>query len=198
MLLFKDFMNRFAQGPEGDKEWVSIIQSLLVSLMSIGSLLGALSGAYTADWWGRRWSLTFGVGLFIIGNIIQITAMQSWVHMMMGRFVAGLGVGNLSVGVPMFQSECLPREIRGAVVASYQLMITIGILISNIINYGVREIEEQSASWRIVIGLGIAFSLPLGIGILFAPESPRWLANRDRWDEARVSMARLRGMKHDL
>merc|ERR1712149_110961 len=201
MLLFRDFNLRFGQlnpGEEGYPDLNPEIESILVSLMSIGSLLGALSGAYTADWWGRRWSMTFGVGLFIVGNIIQITAMQSWVHMMMGRFVAGLGVGNLSVGVPMFQSECLPREIRGAVVASYQLMITIGILISNIINYGVREIEEQSASWRIVIGLGIAFSLPLGIGILFAPESPRWLANRDRWDEARVSMARLRGMKHDL
>jgi len=72
--------------------------SILVSLMSIGSLIGALSGAYTSDWWGRRKSLTFGVFLFIIGNIIQITAMQSWIHMMMGRFVAGLGVGNLSVG----------------------------------------------------------------------------------------------------
>ncbi|KAI7162487.1 general substrate transporter [Hortaea werneckii] len=201
MLLFRDFNIRFGQLNPGEEGYPNLnpeIESILVSLMSIGSLLGALSGAYTADWWGRRWSMTFGVGLFIVGNIIQITAMQSWVHMMMGRFVAGLGVGNLSVGVPMFQSECLPREIRGAVVASYQLMITVGILISNIINYGVREIEDQSASWRIVIGLGIAFSLPLGIGILFAPESPRWLANRDRWDEARVSMARLRGMKHDL
>merc|ERR1711977_426081 len=141
MLLFRDFNLRFGQlnpGEEGYPDLNPEIESILVSLMSIGSLLGALSGAYTADWWGRRWSMTFGVG-------------------------------NLSVGVPMFQSECLPREIRGAVVASYQLMITIGILISNIINYGVREIEEQSASWRIVIGLGIAFSLPLGIGILFAP-----------------------------
>merc|ERR1712072_857235 len=183
MLLFRDFNVRFGQLEPGDEDCPDLnaeIESILVSLMSIGSLLGALSAAYTADWWGRRWSMTFGVGLFIIGNIIQITAMQSWVHMMMGRFVAGLGVGNLSVGVPMFQSECLPREIRGPVVASYQLLITVGILISNIINYGVREIEEQSASWRIVIGLGIAFSLPLGIGILFAPESPRWLANRDR------------------
>jgi SP family sugar:H+ symporter-like MFS transporter len=141
--------------------------------------------------------LAFGVFVFIIGNIIQITAEYSWVHMMMGRFVAGLGVGNLSVGVPMFQSECSPREIRGAVVASYQLMITIGILISNIVNFGVRNIEEQAASWRIVIGLGIAFSVPLGLGILFVPESPRWLASRDRWDDARISMARLRGMIDD-
>lgn len=59
----------------------------------------------------------------------------------------------------MFQSESAPREIRGAVVASYQLMITIGILVANIINYGVREIQTTSASWRIVIGLGIGFSV---------------------------------------
>lgn len=70
-------MNRFAQdGPDGEKEWKSIIQSLVVSLMSIGCLIGALSGAYTADWWGRRRSMSFGVSIFIIGNIIQITAMN--------------------------------------------------------------------------------------------------------------------------
>jgi SP family sugar:H+ symporter-like MFS transporter len=198
MLVFEDFLRRFGVPDETAATGYSIPatrSSILVSLMSIGSLLGALSGAYTSDWWGRRKSLTFGVFLFIIGNVIQITSMQSWIHMMMGRFVAGIGVGNLSVGVPMFQSECCPREIRGAVVASYQLMITIGILVSNLINYGVREIESSDASWRIVIGLGIAFSLPLGIGVLFSPESPRWLASKDRWDEARMSMARFRGLK---
>ncbi|KLU84402.1 hypothetical protein MAPG_03445, partial [Magnaporthiopsis poae ATCC 64411] len=146
MLIFNDFRRRFATGPldeNGIPEWVSITQSLMVSLMSLGTLIGALSGAYTADAWGRRRSLSFGVGIFIIGNIIQVTAMNSWVHMMMGRFVAGLGVGNLSVGVPMFQSECSPREIRGGVVASYQLLITFGILVSNIINYGVRTIQDD-------------------------------------------------------
>lgn len=198
MLLFRDFKDRFGQvnTPEG-RDFRPIIESLLVSLMSIGTLFGALTASYTADWWGRRKSLTFGVCIFIIGNIIQITATNHWVHMMMGRFVAGLGVGNLSVGVPMFQSECSPREIRGAVVASYQLLITFGILIANIVNYGVREIEDKAASWRIVIGLGIAFSLPLGLGILLVPESPRWLAARSRWDDARMSLARLRGLKDD-
>lgn len=70
-----------------------------------------------------------------------------------------------------------------------------GILISNIVNYGVRNIETSSASWRIVIGFGIAFSLPLGIGILFVPESPRWLGGRGRWDESIDSLTRLRGVK---
>ncbi|SPJ82094.1 related to low-affinity hexose transporter HXT3 [Fusarium torulosum] len=198
MVLFQDFKDRFAQGPADNKQWVPIIQSILVSLMSIGSLLGALSGAYTADWWGRRKSMTFGVAIFIIGNVIQISAMDSWVHMMMGRFVAGLGVGNLSVGVPMFQSECAPREIRGAVVASYQLMITIGILVSNIACYGFKRMDTNSASWRIVIGLGILFSLPLGIGILVVPESPRWLASKGDWEGAQLALGRLRGMKHNL
>jgi SP family sugar:H+ symporter-like MFS transporter len=76
-------------------------------------------------------------------------------------------------------------------------MITIGILVSNGINMGVRGNpgQDSDASWRIVIGLGIAFSLPLGLGILLVPESPRWLAGRGRWEEARMSIARLRGQK---
>ncbi|OSS53939.1 hypothetical protein B5807_01605 [Epicoccum nigrum] len=202
MLLFPDFKRRFGQYQDANGEWQfeTEISSLVVSMMSIGTLVGALAGAYTADWLGRRRSLSVGVAIFVIGNIIQITAMNSWVHLMMGRIVAGLGVGILSIGVPMFQSECCPKEIRGAVVASYQLMITIGILISNIINFGVRDNpgDDSDASWRIVIGLGIGFSLPLGIGILFSPESPRWLAGRGRWEEARMSLARLRGCAHDL
>lgn len=198
VLLFNDFNNRFgSMQPDGTMDLSPIRESLVVSLMSIGSLFGALSASFTADWLGRRKSLSFGVFLFIIGNIIQITAMQSWVHMMIGRFIAGLGVGNLSVGVPMFQGECAPRQIRGAVVASYQLMVTIGILVANLVNFGVREIEDSDASWRIVIGLGIFFSLPLGIGILAMPESPRWLASRADWEGARLALARLRGCKDD-
>lgn len=129
MLLFRDFIDRFGQDQgNGEKAFNPTISSLLVSLMSIGTLVGALAGAYTADFFGRRKNLTIGVMIFVVGNIIQITAMNTWVHMTMGRIVAGVGVGILSIGVPMYQSEVCPREIRGAVVASYQLMITIGIL----------------------------------------------------------------------
>ncbi|KAF5703619.1 low-affinity hexose transporter [Fusarium mundagurra] len=199
MLLFRDYVDRFAQtDDDGTKYWVPAIQGILVSLMSIGCLIGALSGSYTADWYGRRWSLTIFVVIFLLGNVIQITAMYSWVHMMIGRLVAGFGVGALSIGVPMFQSECAPREIRGAVVSSYQLMICFGILISNIVNYGVREIEDSDASWRIVIAIEMAFSIPLGLGVLACPESPRWLAMRGDWDGVRTSLARLRGMMSDV
>ncbi|KAF4457139.1 hypothetical protein F53441_927 [Fusarium austroafricanum] len=198
MLLFRDYVDRFAQtDANGEKYWVPAIQGILVSLMSIGCLIGALIGSYTADWYGRRRSLTIWVVVFLLGNTIQITAMYSWVHMMIGRLVAGFGVGALSIGVPMFQSECAPREIRGAVVSSYQLMICFGILISNIVNYGVREIEDNDASWRAVIAIEMAFSIPLGLGVLSCPESPRWLAMREDWDGVRNSLARLRGLLND-
>lgn len=135
MLVFKDFSRRFGEPDPSSPQGYSLPStrsSILVSLMSIGSLFGALSGAYTSDWWGRRKSLTFGVFLFIIGNIIQITSMESWIHMMMGRFVAGIGVGNLSVGasavrsVPVavvahyanYQQVCLCSSLNAALVRS--------------------------------------------------------------------------------
>lgn len=78
--------------------------------MSIGTLVGALLGSYILDWWGRKKTLTFAVCWFIIGNIIQITAMNSWVHITIGRMVAGLGVGSLSIAVPLYMSETSVRD----------------------------------------------------------------------------------------
>ncbi|KAM0522484.1 hypothetical protein ACHAPE_002074 [Trichoderma viride] len=135
--------------------------------------------AISADWLGRRKSIALGVLFFVAGDIVQITAVSSWLHVSSGRFIAGIGIGNLSVGVPMFQSECVPREIRGAVVTSYQLLITIGILIGNLVCFLMSTYQGQGFAWRLVIGLGAVFSLPLGFGILIVPESPRWFAGRE-------------------
>ncbi|UKZ66362.1 uncharacterized protein TrAtP1_007538 [Trichoderma atroviride] len=172
ILLFQNFNYNFLL--DG-----SLAMSLIVSLMSVGCLVGSLLGAYSADWLGRRKSIALGVLFFIAGDVVQITAVDSWIHVSSGRFIAGLGIGNLSVGVPMFQSECVPREIRGAVVTSYQLLITIGILVGNLVCFLMRTHEGQGFAWRLVISMGAVFSLPLGLGILIVPESPRWLAGRE-------------------
>ncbi|KAM6485948.1 general substrate transporter [Trichoderma sp. SZMC 28011] len=171
-IVFDDFVNRFLSNGS------PTIKSLLVSFFSIGCLFGALAGAYTSDWFGRRKSIALGVFIFILGDAMQVTATHSWIHLTMGRFVAGLGIGNLSVGVPMFQSECAPREIRGAVVASYQLLITIGILFGNVVCYFMRRHQENSETWRLVIGIGALYSIPLG-------------------EKARQSLSRLRGKSKD-
>ncbi|KAK1241272.1 hypothetical protein MKX08_001246 [Trichoderma sp. CBMAI-0020] len=163
ILLFENFNYNFLING-------SLAMSLIVSLMSVGCLVGSLLGAYSADWLGRRKSIALGVLFFIAGDVVQITAVDSWIHVSSGRFLAGLGIGNLSVGVPMFQSECVPREIRGAVVTSYQLLITIGILVGNLVCFLMRTHETQGFAWRLVIGMGAIFSLPLGLGILIVPE----------------------------
>lgn len=198
ILVFSSFLERFAQlQPDGTYQWQPIVQSLIVSLMSIGALFGAFIGGYTAEWWGRRKSICLSAGVYIIGTVLQMTAMDTLTQYAAGRFVSGLGIGSLSVVVPMFQSECSPKEIRGGVVAGYQLAITFGILSANVVNLGMRTIESWDCSWRVVVALGTCWSVPLAIGVIFLPESPRWLARRGRLTDVRNSVARLRGIKNE-
>jgi len=138
ILLMRDFLFRFATCQPGAtvetatemcafNVWRS---GLIVSLLSIGTLFGALFGAPTADWLGRRYAMVAECILFIIGVIIQITATDVWQQFAVGRLVSGLAVGALSAAVPMYQAETAPSQIRGTLTATYQLFITFGILVA--------------------------------------------------------------------
>ncbi|CAN8099992.1 unnamed protein product [Discula destructiva] len=203
ILLVPDFIDRFAQlQPDGTRQWEPIIQSLIVSLMSIGALMGAFTGGYTAGKLGRRLSISIGVTIYTLGGVVQVTAMHAWWHYTLGRLVSGLGIGILSVVVPMYQGECAPKEIRGAVIATYQLAITLGIVVANAINLGMRcafppSVQRPDAAWRVVVCLGTCFCVTLAVGVLFLPESPRWLAGQGDWAGVRSAVARLRGFKDD-
>lgn len=112
----------------------------------------------------------------------------------MGRLVAGLGIGALSTVVPMYQSESIPKRIRGATVSSYQLLITLGIWTAYMVNYGTVDQYNNSAQWRIPNGLSALWAIILGSTILLLPESPRYAYRKGRIDEARMNMARLNGV----
>ena len=117
----------------------------------------------------------------------------SWVQIAIGRLVAGAGVGALSIMVPMYTSETGPRQVRGALVSTYQLFITAGIFTADAINFGT-EARPNSGSWRIPMGVGFIWPLILGLGILFFPESPRYAYRKGRVEEARATMARFYGV----
>lgn len=80
------------------------ISGTIVGLLSIGTMFGALLSAPVADKFGRKICIIFWNIMFCIGVIIQITATNKWYQVALGRWVAGLGVGGLSVLTPMYQS----------------------------------------------------------------------------------------------
>ncbi|GKT43459.1 hexose transporter 2 [Colletotrichum spaethianum] len=190
-----DFLERFGEaGPDGTFHFSNVRSGLIVGLLSIGTLIGALCAAPIADRFGRRYSISFWCIITSIGFVIQIAAERAWEQVMIGRFVAGFGVGALSLIVPMFQAETAPPWIRGALVCAYQLFITLGIFLAACFNYGtVTHLEHSSGSWRIVIGLGWLWTIILGVGILAFPETPRFDYRMGNIERAKSTLCRVYG-----
>lgn len=165
--------------------------SLVTSILSAGTFVGALSGAPISDYFGRRIGLHIAMAVFCVGVAMQVGAMAGQLGLFTaGRVVAGLGVGIVSTIVPMYQSECAPRWIRGAVVSGYQWAITIGLFLASIVNYAT-ENRVDTGAYRIPVGVQLAFAIILSAGLLFLPESPRWLVKKGRHEDAARSLGRL-------
>lgn len=164
--------------------------SLIVAMLSAGTVIGALMSAPVGDRWGRRRSLIGACGVFCIGGIFQVCA-YSVALLVVGRTLAGVGVGTISVLVPLYQSEMAPKWIRGTLVCAYQLSITVGLLIASIINIVTRDLEGPAA-YRIPIGLQLTWACVLALGLLVLPETPRYLIKRGYKEAAALSLSRLR------
>ncbi|KAJ4347968.1 hexose transporter hxt5 [Didymosphaeria variabile] len=189
-LAMTDFIERFGE----NGEFSAVRQGTIVGLLCIGTLFGCLGSAPLADNFGRRLTISGSAFWYIVGVIIEITSKDVWVQFAMGRFTAGLGIGALSTVVPMYQSESIPKRIRGATVSSYQLLITLGIWTAYMVNYGTSAEYHNSAQWRIPNGLSALWAIILGSTILLLPESPRYAYRKGRIEEARRNMARLNGV----
>ncbi|KDQ51112.1 hypothetical protein JAAARDRAFT_185381 [Jaapia argillacea MUCL 33604] len=195
-LIMKDFVNRFGEGPEGSRILSSSRQSIITSLLSAGTFVGALGQAFTSDSMGRRGSILFWSAIFTVGTAIQTGTGTSVVQITIGRFIAGLGVGAMSAIVPLYNGETAPKALRGMLVVMYQLQIIIGIFVSYIIDLGTHTISG-SASWRIPVGLQMLWGLILLSGIFFLPESPRHLLGNGREEDARKVIAEMNNMPLD-
>jgi len=110
--------------------------------------------------------------VFIIGAGIQTYAPYMWV-MWIGRIFSGMGVGMLSMAVPVYIAECSPEHTRGMLGTLWQIAVTAGILIASAANLG---LQKWSEGWRLSYGGNIIFALLLLMCLIFMPESPRWLA----------------------
>ncbi|KAK9474058.1 uncharacterized protein V1510DRAFT_413500 [Dipodascopsis tothii] len=169
--------------------------SLITSILSAGTFVGAITAPYLSDTIGRRIGMLIGCGIFCVGITVQ-TAGMSIATLCVGRVIAGLGVGVISSIVPLYQSEAAPTWIRGAVVCCYQWAITIGLLLAACVDYGVQN-RTDSGAYRIPIALQYAWAMILFIGMFLLPETPRFRVKQDRLEDAKKSLAFLRGLPVD-
>ncbi|KAI5119962.1 hypothetical protein M0805_004342 [Coniferiporia weirii] len=178
----------------GKKGW-------LVAILELGAWFGVLCTGYLADKLSRKYTIVFAVVVFCIGVIVQTSAFHPS-SILGGRFITGLGVGSISMAVPLYNAELAPPEVRGSLVALQQLAITFGIMISFWIDYGTNYIggtgiTQKEAAWRLPIALQLVPAIILGFGTIFMPFSPRWLINQGRDDEALQVLSSVRRLPPD-
>merc|ERR1711981_107450 len=169
--------------------------SLITSILSAGTFFGAIIAGDVADIIGRKWTIIAGCLIYIVGVVLQV-ATNGLGLIVAGRLVAGVGAGFESAIVILYMSEICPKKVRGALVAGYQFCITIGLLLAACVNYGVKE-YQNSAEYRVPIGLQFIFGLVLGGGLLFLPDSPRYYVKRGRVEKARKALSSVRGQPQD-
>ncbi|KAG7722486.1 hypothetical protein KL949_000460 [Ogataea haglerorum] len=187
-----DFKRRFGQVNGKGEHYLSNVRTgLMISIFNIGCAIGGLTLGRLGDIKGRKIGLMLTMVVYIVGIVIQIASVSSWVQFFIGRIISGLAVGSVSVLCPMFISETSPKEVRGALVSSYQLMITLGIFLGYCTTYGTYHNYDDSRQWRIPLGLCFAWALLMIFGMTFMPESPRYLIEKDRLEDAKRSMAKV-------
>ncbi|RXW18128.1 hypothetical protein EST38_g7728 [Candolleomyces aberdarensis] len=196
-LIMPDFIRRFGEiDANGEYFLSSSRQSIITSLLSAGTFVGALAQAFTSDRWGRRGSILFWSAIFTVGVVIQTATGHSMAQITAGRFVTGLGVGALSAIVPLYNGETAPKALRGTLLVLYQLQIIIGLFLSYVLDLATHTIPN-SASWRVPVGLQLAWGLIMLSGVFFLPESPRHLLFTGRREEATKVVATLNGVPAD-
>ena len=172
--------------------------SLLVGLLGAGTLVGSLAQGPISDWFGRKIAMLIWAAVFTIGALVQTTFETSLAQIVIGRFIAGMGVGALSGLCPLYLGETAPAKIRGAIVSCYQLNIIFGICVSYAITWATSTRGEDlttSLGWRIPIGMQLLWGVLLFGCMLLIPESPRWYLMKNRPDDARRVMAGMRAVE---
>ncbi|KAK1467991.1 sugar transporter [Colletotrichum cuscutae] len=133
------------------------LQGWMVAVLTLGAMVGALVNGPIADALSRRWTILLANIIFLIGSIIQAASINIPM-IFIGRFIAGLSIGQLSMVVPLYLSELAPPNLRGSLVALQQLGITVGIMIAFWPDYGTQHIGgtgdgQSPAAWRLPLAL---------------------------------------------
>jgi sugar porter (SP) family MFS transporter len=155
------------------------LEELVVSIVLIGAMAGALIGGAVADRIGRRATLVWASAIFIVGSLLAPLS-PNVIFLIIARAIIGAGIGFTSVTAPVYVSELAPPQSRGMLIGLYQLALTMGIALADLVGYW---LAPQQA-WRLMFGFAVVPTvLFLGV-IVTVPESPRWLFAEGRSQDA--------------
>ncbi|KAL0395940.1 UNVERIFIED_CONTAM: Plastidic glucose transporter 4 [Sesamum calycinum] len=161
----------------------------VVSTLLAGATVGSFTGGSLADKFGRTKTFLLDAIPLVVGAFLCVTA-QSVETMIIGRLLAGIGIGISSAIVPLYISEISPTEIRGTLGSVNQLFICVGILAALVAGL---PLAGNPLWWRTMFAFALVPSVLLALGMAFSPESPRWLYQQGKISEAEVSIKRLFG-----
>ncbi|XP_023746363.1 sugar transporter ERD6-like 5 isoform X4 [Lactuca sativa] len=163
--------------------------SVFGSILTIGAMVGAVMSGKIADQLGRRRTMGLSEMFCLLGWLAILYSKVSWL-LDVGRLLIGYGIGVLSYVVPVYIAEITPQNLRGAFTTVNQLMICIGVSVMWLIGTFIH--------WRSLALIGIIPCMLQILGLLFIPESPRWLAKIGLWKECEYALQQLRGENADI
>lgn len=170
---------------------LSTVQTeMAASALLLGCLLGAAGASLIGDRLGRRASLLIAAILFAVSTVGAALA-QSVTVFAIGRLAGGLAIGLSSVLTPVYIAEVAPARNRGRLVSMNQLAIVVGILVAYVVGWGLAGLGN--ASWRWMLAVAALPAIGFFVGLLFIPESPRWLISHGQREKGRRVLARIYG-----
>lgn len=166
-------------------------QSLVSSGVPLGAVGGALMLGPLNERYGRKNAIIISLVFYTIGAALCAGAID-FAMMITGRLVLGLALGLEGGTVPVYVAESVSRKYRGNLVSLYQFMIALGEVFGYVI--AAIFVNVPSGSWRYMLGSSLLFSTIMLVGIIFMPESPRWLMHKGRNVDAWDTWKRIRGV----
>jgi SP family xylose:H+ symportor-like MFS transporter len=163
-------------------------EGFLTGSLALGCMAGCLVAGQLADRYGRRPGLLLAAGIFAMSSLGMALAPGLGLFVV-ARFAAGIGVGMASMLSPLYIAEVSPAAVRGRNVAINQLTIVIGILVTNVVNYFLAD--QGPDAWRWMFGLGAVPAALFLLGVLWLPESPRWLAQAGHAAQAEAVLRKM-------
>ncbi|KAJ5089305.1 hypothetical protein N7532_007989 [Penicillium argentinense] len=195
---FKIDFNLLSSNWKGDATGLANRTANITSFNVLGAAFGALAGLSLNDRIGRLWSWRGAVIVWVIGTFIQVFSSGIYGLLLFSRIFAGLGAGLLTVTTPLYLSEVAPKATRGLAVSLYMVILLLVLAMGFFINYGADlHLPTTRMQYRLVQAIPL---IPTGIAFFLSwlcPETPRYLASKQRHDEAKEVLARLRGKPVD-